>query len=229
VLATRVPAAPVGGHPAYWVTPPTLSPNAQLSFELRWQYAPGSWADLQAVGLPAASVAGLTATAYQIASSVSFGQALPVPMPLHVTGVPGGLTALRTSFATGPQLSALIYYASPPQNPADSLQISVVPPDQVPGMPGGPAVGPKHAGSGKKVPAVNTVIDGHQAYDSQLDDPHAGSASLLVVDVRGFDVGIDASGQVLTELSGSGGLAGLFSRITIYGGNRGAWTTTPVN
>jgi hypothetical protein len=229
VPATPIPAPPVGGHPAYWLTPPTLSPDAQLSFELRWQYAPGSWADLQAAGLSATSVADLTAAASHIAGSVTFGQSLPVPMPLHVTGVPGGLTARRTTFTTGPQPSALIYYAGPALNPADSLQISVVPPDQVPGMRGGPAL-PK----GKPVPAgkaakVNTVIDGHPAYDSQLDDPNADSATLLVVDVNGFNVGIDASGQVLTELAGSGGLAGLFSRITVYGGDRAAWTTTPVN
>ena len=47
VPAALIPAARVNGHLAYWITAPTTAPDAQLNFELRWQYAPDKWADLQ--------------------------------------------------------------------------------------------------------------------------------------------------------------------------------------
>lgn len=232
VLATRIPARPVNGHPAYWLTEPTAGPQAQINFELQWRYAPHSWADLQAAGLPTTSIPALTRTVYKIADTVTLGLKIPVRMPLRVTGIPGGLTPDTASLITGSQLTALLGYSA--TTPSDSLQIAVTRTGKIPHHPGSPPTPAPTPNSTRwhKPPmsiSTNTVIDGHPAYDSQLDTPHAASAELVVFAVRGLDVAINASGHILKVLQRSGGLAGLFRRMTVYGSNPANWTITPTS
>ena len=82
--ASATPTAAVNGHAAYWITAPTPGPAAQLNFELRWEYSPHRWADLQASGLAATSAADLTSTAYKIAEGAQLGERVPLTMPFGV-------------------------------------------------------------------------------------------------------------------------------------------------
>jgi hypothetical protein len=65
-------------------------------------------------------------------------------------------------------------------------------------------------------------LGGHPAYQAP--------GLLYVYGVRGFDAQITASGSILANLNRTGGgVAGLFRKITIYGGDPASWTTNPVN
>jgi hypothetical protein len=56
-----------------------------------------------------------------------------------------------------------------------------------------------------------------------------GRPQLRVFGVRGFDVSINASGDALRQLEPTGGLTGLFHRITVLGDDSSTWTTTPLD
>ena len=213
VPGTLIPAARVNGHRAYWITAPTTAPNAQLNFELRWQYASHRWADLQAAGLPATSVAGVTHAAYKIAETATLGEVSPVGLPIGVTGVPAGLRVRRTVLNTGPQPSALIFFAGRDLSPADSIQYSASPTGQVQHHPGIPGSGTAPTPASKGV-TTNTMIDGHPAYDSQLAG-QAGAAVLWVFGVHGFDVEINAGASALAAMPSSHDLIWLFSHMTV--------------
>jgi hypothetical protein len=243
VPATLIPAARVNGHRAYWITAPTTAPNAQLSFELRWQYAPDRWADLQAAALPATSVAALTRVAYKIAATATLGGRSPVALPIGVAGIPRGLRVRRAVLDTGqgltgqgaqyertrggaliygtPRGGALILFAGRHLAPSDSIQFSVSPTGVVRHHPGNPGSGQAPTSASKGV-TTNTVIDGHPAYDSQLNG-QAGDAVLWVFGVQGFDVEIGAGAGALAAMPSSHNLIWLFSHMTVVtGGHRPA-------
>jgi hypothetical protein len=209
VPAKRIPAPPVNGHAAYWLYTP--NPSGQSSFELRWEYAPNRWADLTAGELTGTS-AKLTSTAYKIAKSAKFGGTRPIAMPLHVDGVPGGLTPKRTVLNTGAhdELSAIVSFIV--TVPSDELSISIVKSNG--------AIGTGRPG-GTGYPRPNTTLDGHPAYLTP--------GSVHVYGVNGFDVDIGASGSVLAKLNKTGGVARLFHRLTVLGTDQSNWTTNPVN
>ena len=213
VPAKRIPAAPINGHRAYWIFKP--NPSGQSSFELRWQYASNSWADLQGNQLHGDS-AELARTAHKIARSATFGSGRPIAMPLHVGGVPGGLSPDRTVLNNGAygQVSAIVgYFAG---GPSSNLGVSVTKSDgtvgTVPGKPGTPTKGR---------PRPNTKLRGYPAYQAP--------GFLYVYGVNGFDVQIDTSGSVLAKLNKTGGVTGLFRRMTVLGTDQANWTTNPLN
>ncbi len=197
VPASAIATAPVNGRAAYWITEPSIGPNAQLNFELRWEYGPHRWADLQASGLRATSVADLTSTAYRIARTATLGVRVRLTMPLGVTGIPAGLRARRSVLNTGAEASALMYFVGSDLAPSDSIQFSVSP-----------------AGITRPGVTANTVVDNHPAYDSQLADS-AGDAILLVFGVHGVDVEIDAGEKALAALPSSHDLVWLFDHMTV--------------
>jgi hypothetical protein len=227
VPATLIPATDVNGHRAYWITAPTTAPNAQLNFELRWQYAPDKWADLQAAGLPPTSVAGLTRVAYKIAATATLGGHSVVALPISVAGIPPGLRVRRTVLKTGAGRGALIFFTGRNPAPSDSIEFSVSPTGLVKhhrveaartfarrrgtGQGSAPA---SLFGPGAHGVATNTVIDGHPAYDSQLDG-QAGAAILWVFGVHGFDVQIDAGARALAAMPRSHDLIWLFTHMTV--------------
>jgi hypothetical protein len=214
VPAKRIPAASINGHRAYWIFKP--DPSGQSSFKLRWQYAPSSWADLEGDELQGDSAA-LTRVAYKIAKSATFGSGRPIAMPLHVGGVPGGLSPDRTVLNNGAygQVSAIVgYFAG---GPTSDLEISVTKSDgsvgtSVPGKPGTPLMGR---------PRPNTKLGGYPAYQAR--------GFVNVYGVNGFDVQITASGSVLAKINKTGGVAGLFLKMTVLGIDQANWTTNPVN
>jgi hypothetical protein len=228
VPASPIPTAPVSGHAAYWITAPTVRPDAQLSFELRWEYGPDRWADLQASGLPATSAADVTSTAYRIARTARLGEHVLLTMPFGVTGIPAGLQARRIVLNSGAQGSALIYFVGSNLAPSDSIQLSVSPTGLTSHHPGSLASGQfarrfaRHRGAPSPASegvTTNTVIDGHPAYDSQLTG-QAGGAILWVFGVHGLDVEINAGASALAALPRSHDLIWLFSHMSIVNNSR---------
>jgi hypothetical protein len=214
VPAKRVPAASINGHSAYWIFKP--NPSGQSEFKLRWQYAPNRWAELEGNGLPGSS-AELTRTAYRIAKAATFGGTRPIAMPLHVGGVPGGLTPKRTVLNNGAygELSAIVDFIV--DGPSSELGISVTKSDgtigtAVPSGPGKPILGR---------PRPNTKLDGHPAYRTP--------SLVYAYAVNGFDVQINASGSALAKIDKTGGVAGLFHRLTVKGTDPANWTADPIN
>ena len=232
VPATLIPAADVNGHRAYWITAPTTAPNAQLNFDLRWQYAPDRWADLQAAALSATSVADLNRVAYKIAATATLGGHSVVALPIGVAGIPPGLRVRRavldTGTAHGPAVGlarggALIFFAGENLAPSDSIQFSVSPTGLVKHHLGVARAydrerGDRGTGQGPTpivgAVATNTVIDGHPAYDSQLDGHH-GAAILWVFGVHGFDIQINAGASALAAMPRSHNLIWLFSHMSV--------------
>jgi hypothetical protein len=219
VAASAIPTAPVNGHPAYWITAPAVAPNAQLNFELRWEYGPHRWADLQASGLPATSVADLTGTAYRIARAARLGAHVLLTMPFGVTGIPASLQARRLVLNTGAQSSALMYFVGVDLAPSDSIQLSVSPAGLTRHHPGIPAAGQSPSSASKGI-TTNTVIDGHPAYDSQLTG-QAGAAILWVFGVHGLDVEISAGATAVAALPNSHDLIWLFSHMRVVSSSLG--------
>jgi hypothetical protein len=218
VPASAIPTAQVNGHAAYWITAPTIGPNAQLNFELRWEYGSHRWADLQASGLSAASVADLTSTAYRIAENATLGERVLVAMPFRISGIPASLRVHRIVMNPGSRPAALIYFAGSDLSPSDSIQFSVSPTGVTSHHPGDPGSGhgPKPHSQGV---TTNTVVDGHPAYDSQLTG-QAGGAMLWVFGVRGLDVEINAGARALAALPSSHDLLWLFAHMTVLPGTR---------
>lgn len=214
VPAKRIPAAPINGHRAYWIFKP--NPSGQSSFKLRWQYAPGSWADLEANGLRG-NGAELTRVAYRTARSATFGSARPIAMPLHIGGVPGGLSPDRTVLNNGAygQVSAIVGYDA--GGPSSSLGISVTKSDGTIGT----GVADKPGAPIKGRPRPNTKLRGYPAYQAH--------GLVYAYGVNGFDVQIDASGAVLAKIDKVGGIAGLFGKLTVLGTDQANWTTNPIN
>ncbi len=234
VPATMIPAADVNGHRAYWITAPTTAPNAQLNFELRWQYAPDKWADLQAAGLPATSVAGLTQVAYKIAATATLGGHSVVSLPIGVAGIPPGLRVRRAVVDTGAGRRCADFLRRPETwhrrtasssrsaRPAWSSTIRLMGPGHRRRRGTGQGSAPASLfGPGAHGVATNTVIDGHPAYDSQLDGK-SGAAILWVFGVHGFDVQIDAGASALAAMPRSHDLIWLFSHMTVGAGSHRA-------
>ena len=151
--------------------------------------------------------------AYKIAKSATFGSGRPIAMPPHVGGEPGGLSPDRTVLNNGAygQVSAIV------GGPTSDLEISVIKSDgsvgtSVPGKPGTPLMGR---------PRPNTKLGGHPAYQTR--------GFVNVYGVNGFDVQITASGSVLAKINKTGGVAGLFLKMTVLGTDQAHWSTNPVN
>ncbi|MFD0732055.1 hypothetical protein [Planotetraspora mira] len=212
VPGKRIPATPVNGHYAYWTFAP--DENGQSTFELRWQYAPDSWAELAGNGLHGSS-AELTTMAYKIAESVRFGGTRPIALPLHVDGVPGGLTPTTAGLNNGAfdEVSVGLSFLEPG---ASILEISMIKTDGTIGT----GV-PDEQGAILGLPRPNTKLNGHPAYRTPR--------FVYVYGVNGFDVSISATGAILAKLNETGGVSGLFLRTTVLGTDEAQWTTKPVN
>ena len=214
--AKRIPAAPVNGHPAYWIA----KPGTQDGGRLRWRYGPKSWAELEVTR----GANDTTETIHLIAKAVKFGGTGPMRFPIRVSKIPGGLYPYRAVRRTAPTSAALGFRSKEPGELAISVEDDNM------------------SSRGGLLP--NTSIDGHAAYDSRLGPaqgspkpggpnygkPTGGSngQQLWVFGVQGFDVRLDASGDALRQLASTGGLTGLFRRITVLGDDMNNWTTTPL-
>ncbi|TDC67433.1 hypothetical protein E1200_14930 [Actinomadura sp. GC306] len=201
-------AAPVNGRPAHWTIKPGGPGSDQVAAEFRWEYRPRSWALLSVNDRALADVA----TVRRIAAEVSFTGGEPVAFPMSVEGVPAGLKVARVWSGTRPDAYLDL---------------------RDPGGDGALMIGLTQASARPWKP--NTTVDGRAAFDSRLSrsGPSAGtraleSQTLRVYGVRGFDVDVTATGEPLRRLQATGGLTGLFRRITPLGDDPAHWTTTPL-
>lgn len=214
IAAKRLPAAPVNGHPAYWLA----KPGQSNVIHLRWRYGPAGWADLQLEGAAAAQDAG---TVYRIADSATVGKPSPLRLPVRITGLPSSLKPVRTVL-----IGTEVYYgfqvAGPPSATAAEQQanwLSVATVTQTPSV--------KDRLMSQSPP--NTTINGHPTWDSRLGPTAANGPShgeqIVVYDDHGHILRVNAGPGTLNILAASGGLPGLIERITLL--PKADWTTTP--
>jgi hypothetical protein len=209
--AQRLPAAPVNGKQAHWIT----KPGTGYGGKLRWQYGSHRWAEISVQG-PADN----TRTIYRIAKSITFDTAKPTAFPCQVKGLPTGLKIHRS--IAGPGLgggsgnSAGVMFAAGAFTPDNSLNISVTPAGLI----------PQHILAGE--PGHEVTVDGHRAIDRQSRSGGVARHTLTVMGVNGFDVEVQAFGQTLQRLATTGGITGLYHRITVLGTGPSRWTTAPL-
>jgi hypothetical protein len=223
VPAKRLPAAPVKGNHAYWITKPgsTYSQGA----ELRWHYGTSGWADLQVSGPPGRD----TATVYKIAESVAFAStAAPLRFPVRISGLPSALHPVRTMLNTGANLDVGFNFqiagspsATASQAQANWLSISLSRPPST------------YSNMLKTQAPPNTTIAGHPAWDSLLThNPATQHATprpeaVSIYNFNGYLLNISAGPGVLQLLRPTGGLTALIQHITVLPRSRSAWTATP--
>lgn len=209
--AQRLSAAPVNGKQAYWITKPGTGAGSRL----RWRYGSRRWAELSVQG-----TADNTRTIYRIAKSITFGTAKPTAFPFQVKGLSTGLKIYRSM--AGPGLgggsgsSSDIAFSAGAFTPDNWLNISVTPAGLL----------PQRILAGE--PGREVTVDGHRAIDRQSRSSGVAKHTLIVMGVNGFDVTVKAFGQTLQWLEATGGISGLYHRITVLGTDPSRWTTAPL-
>jgi hypothetical protein len=196
----RSTAPDVNGHRAYWTIKPGGPGSEQVPAEFRWEYGTGRWG-LLSINDQKAAVAS---TIYRIAKSVIFGER-PTAFPFTVKGLPAGLPVCDASVTRRP-VDTTLSLGRGCRIP--DLRITV-------------STAVSHERQNTVVPGKgaypfkpNTRIDGHQAHDQSLVRTDSTGSFIWVFGVQGYDVRLDASAGVLNQLKSSGGLAGLFHRMT---------------
>ncbi|GAA1018043.1 hypothetical protein Aple_068810 [Acrocarpospora pleiomorpha] len=91
---TAMPAQPVNGRRAYWITKYPGDPLSGGDAYLRWQVPDGRWAELHAYYMPEADP---RSTLLRIAADVTVGTK-PVPLPLHLSSVPADFEITEVHF-----------------------------------------------------------------------------------------------------------------------------------
>ena len=208
----RTAAPDVKGHKAFWTIKPGGPGSDQVPAEFRWQPDSGRWALLSVIDEKVAS----EATIYRIARAVTFKES-PGVFPFTVKGVPASLKSSSATVNKGDGDYALTLSRDCARQ---GLNLDVSKAQPLASYERQTTVG----GKGKAFPfKPNTTIDGHPAYDQSLVKADAKGSFIRVFGVEGYDVRIDASAEVLNELRSTGGLKGLFHRMTFL--DSGHWTT----
>ncbi|QFG23982.1 hypothetical protein [Actinomadura sp. WMMB 499] len=212
---TLTRAEPVNGRRADWLIKPGDPGSRQIPAEFRFRYRDDAWAKLQITDARIADVP----TVRRIAEGVRFGGTGPARFPVRVKGLPEGLKVWRAWVEDGAG-NATFMLAGPGRG---ELMISVGPSTEV---------------SRRQAERdANTTLDGHPAFDT--DRPHDGPKGdpataaagriLNIYDAEGIDVRLNVRGaELLNRLEKTGGLTGLYHRITFLGPDESTWTTTPL-
>ncbi|MEU8001327.1 hypothetical protein AB0B66_09235 [Catellatospora sp. NPDC049111] len=222
-----------GTTPAPAGTPaPSLygKPAKLVDGRLRWEYAPGAWAE--AVGKDLAERAGddpaanLPALA-EIVRDLRYGvESLRFPVVLG--GVPKGLPLAAASVTERSKTgwsSVLVFTAEPycgGEHPFPQSTLSLR----------AEAIVPGYGWTGDQ---GNTTIDGHRAFKQEMP---TGGAELAVYDNPGPFVALATSDAETTRLAGGDGLVNLYRRVQVLGtsnlaglaepADQSGWTTDPV-
>ncbi|GGV09810.1 hypothetical protein GCM10010182_31870 [Actinomadura cremea] len=207
-------AEPIHGRRADWLIEPGAPGSEQIPAEFRFRYR-DAWAKLQINGKEIADVA----TVRRIAESVRFDGAEPAKFPVRIENLPQGMGISGARVEDGVARATFTLAGSE----GGELMITV---------------GPTTEASLRNVPShSNTTLDGHPAFDSHR--PHDGPTDgrvppteahiLNVYNAGGADIRLDARGRrLLEQLEPTGGLTGLYRRITWLGPDESTWTTTPL-
>ncbi|WP_344611238.1 hypothetical protein, partial [Dactylosporangium salmoneum] len=160
---TYTDADPVGGRPARWG-------QEGGTTVLRWQYAPGSWAEVTV-----ADLADPRAVARRVAESVRFGVDRPIRMPIRASGIPPAFRLMGASvysYGSGVWSAELDFSDAGGVNDLGDWPLRVM------------AVTTAQIGNdnGATLGEPNTTVDGHPARRTTGSD---GGKGLQVYDVDG--------------------------------------------
>lgn len=197
-------AAPdVAGHSAYWWT------TGSDVLMLRWEYAPGAWAETAAVGFPEADISNIL---YRVAENIQFGGE-PLALPFDVGALPDGYRL--QSAEVGYDLQAAATVGDDPQSPEagddvwlghygrswpdpDAIQIAVK----------------RNAGPdtyGFDVTQANEEINGHKALIM-----HGDSFSLIrIYNVDGYHISVNVNVSETSAQLGNEGVEKLAASVKI--------------
>ncbi|MFG2004929.1 hypothetical protein ACGFNU_37865 [Spirillospora sp. NPDC048911] len=208
VITGREPSAgQIKGRPAWWKVRP--GPQVPTEAQLIWQRGKDVWASL-IVTDPKVATDGVMR---RIAESAVFS-AQPIALPVKVKGVPRA-DFVAVALTQKPRLSVTLGITLHQSRSEQDLTITVA-----------PARPPLSHGKPLK---PNARVDGHSAYTG-VRRPGQGQPDysyLWVFGTDGFDVKIEAADDTVQRLQASGGLAGLYRRITLLGTDPARWSRTP--
>jgi hypothetical protein len=181
-------AEPLNGHRAEWTW------SGTTTAALRWEYAPGAWAEVSVSGLPGDP----RTVAREIASLVRFGANTGVRLPFQLDGVRAPLEPrlVRTSFA-GEDWRAAVYFGPPDTAPGEVLPLSIT----------------ASRSTGVDDTSATTTVDGHSAALRSTPD---GQSWLDVYDVDGVDVTIAATDPD-TAAALPGGFTAVYRTLKVRG------------
>ncbi|MDX6742285.1 hypothetical protein [Actinocorallia sp. A-T 12471] len=238
VPAVAIPVPDVGGRAAHWLQPPPPGAGtADGEARLRVEFAPGRWGEVE-VNETGLSARELTRIVRKVAAGVRI-VAEPARFPFQISGFPARLTL--DSADSSPE-TANVHFT-------EGLGIALYPSDvrdhpwrnepntTVDGHPAHHLVG-----TSTTVPADDLTPE-----ERRLPENIAiGSERLCVYDVNGMDVCLTTSGHpspgvtpppgkvslptpdwASEILRPSGGLLGLYRRMTVLGPHEDAWTAAP--
>nr|WP_062335092.1 hypothetical protein [Herbidospora sakaeratensis] len=111
---TALPAPPVNGRRAYWITEDPRDPLNGGDAFLRWRVPDGRWAELHGYYMEEADQG---AVLLRVAADVTIGTR-PVPLPLRIEGLPAGLDVTevhfwRPGFTDDETWELAMFYAGP--------------------------------------------------------------------------------------------------------------------
>ncbi|MGW4517313.1 hypothetical protein ACWEO4_36270 [Streptomyces sp. NPDC004393] len=197
VRNVKVPAPPVHGRSAYWLTSDTAEPTNQRAGAgiLRWQTKDGRWAQIDAYYLNTPDLPG---TLLHVADGVIVND-VAVPLPLHITGLPADFQITQIDLSR-PAIDG---------HGAWRLQMFY-------GAKSGTKSGTKNGTkNGTNISIIVRPTAGAPAPDKGLTCTKA----------NGLDLCLAVDGDPSPSLTAIGGLQGLLHRITLLGTDEHNWTT----
>ncbi|MEU2612276.1 hypothetical protein ABZ570_11930 [Micromonospora sp. NPDC007271] len=191
------PAEPVNGRTARWNR---LASDARGA-ALRWEYAPGAWAEVTVQAVSEGS--DPRALARRIAEDVRYGVDRPIRLPVRFANLPAGLKpmAYRVGTSAGGSWNVELSYGSGRRTKYGDWPLVVL---MIPRL--------SPSGDNSVLGGPDSTIDGHPARRRSSPD---GGASLQVYGVQGLYVEMSAHDQATLRKLG-GNLDSLFRGATLY-------------
>ncbi|MFC0005447.1 hypothetical protein [Micromonospora siamensis] len=188
-------AEPVAGRPAWWNPVAVVGRGAAL----RWQYAPGAWAEVGLINVPAGT--DPQALVRRIALDIRYAVDRPIPVPVAFRALPSTLKPMSYQVTTRPGggWDARLAYGTGKRTKYGDWPLTV---QLMPRT--------SEKGDGSVLADPDSTIDGHPARRRTSGD---GGASLQVYNVQGLYVEITANDEATLRALG-GDLDGLFRGTT---------------
>jgi hypothetical protein len=197
--AEVTPAEPVNGRPARWNG---KALGGGVTAALRWEYAPGAWAEVTVRGRAAG--ADPRATVRRIASAVRYGVDERIRLPFAIVGLPGALRPMEVSvgISTDPgsmPWSADVAYGDGKRSGSGDWPLTVL---VIPRASG--------TGDGSNIANPDTTLDGHPARRTPMA---GGGNGLQIYGADGLYLEFATHDRATTSQL-PGGLDGLFRAMT---------------
>jgi hypothetical protein len=230
-------APDVRGRIAYWGNGGT---------DLAWQYAPDSWAVLQAQSsgstpFPAAQAKTLLPL---MAASVKFGQTKPIVFPFRLSGaVPADWHAVSASYtvlSSGDYLASELDVAPYADYEAHGVTGLIVGAAEAADVNGNACTTPAAGGQAGSEPVVSHVQKDGLSWLVQSPAKSTGTSASQPLGVPGDDVtacnqqpdnGLYASADLKLDTTGAartGGITAVLDHLSILGADPRSWSSTPL-